>query len=412
MHMKIATIILSFFFVFVYASLLSAQCLQGDCLNGSGIFVYPNGNRFEGIWKGGKLQNGLLNYQNGDRYQGNFYNNERHGLGLYFYQSGNRYEGVFSNGDKVEGTFHYNNGNRYIGQFSDNMRNGLGTMYTNDGKTYNGYWRDNKYVDSIAADRNISGKTYALIVGVSDYAYIKDLTFAHLDAARFAEFLASEAGGALPSDRLTVLLNHNATAANIKRAMLALFTKATAMDRIIFYFSGHGSEGVFCPYDIYSSNGWVNALGHSQIKDIFRQSDAGTKLCLADACFSGSIRNAQVPTDGNTRQALQEEPITLDTLELQNGHKELRSGESRVAVLMSSRGGETSLEVGSLGQGVFSYFLIQGMKGQADSNYDHNLTFKELFTYLYRRVKMYTHGKQHPNLMCNDCLELPMFRLR
>ncbi|MDF1865388.1 MAG: hypothetical protein P1U70_11175 [Saprospiraceae bacterium] len=66
-----------------------------------------------------------------------------------------------------------------------------------------------------------SSQTRAVIVGISDFQNedIPDLRFAHKDAAAFAEYLKSPAGGSLDEDQLQILLNENATTAQIAAAL-------------------------------------------------------------------------------------------------------------------------------------------------------------------------------------------------
>ena len=166
-HLDDFRIRLLLFLLFVSASAGTAyaQCIAGDCQDGTGTFLFPGGNRYEGTWQDGHRVKGDLYYVNGDHYTGFFQDNERHGAGIYRYQSGNRFEGVFTNGDKVEGTFHYANGNRYEGQYRDNKKNGRGTMFLANGETLSGFWVDNEFrghPDYAAGDR----RTFAVIVGV------------------------------------------------------------------------------------------------------------------------------------------------------------------------------------------------------------------------------------------------------
>jgi hypothetical protein len=45
---------------------------------------------------------------------------------------------------------------------------------------------------------------------------------------------------------------------------------------------------------------------------------------------------------------------------------------------------------------VFTYYLLRGLKGEADANHDGVVTAGELFNYLQRSVREATDGKQNP----------------
>jgi hypothetical protein len=77
----------------------------------SGTATWPNGQRYVGEWKNGKVNGqGTLIYGEGpfkgDTYIGQFLNNDFNGQGIY---------------TKV-------NGERYVGEFKDNERSGQGTL--------------------------------------------------------------------------------------------------------------------------------------------------------------------------------------------------------------------------------------------------------------------------------------------
>ena len=102
----------------------------------------------------------------------------------------------------------------------------------------------NKGVSPIAnsQQQTATKNTYAVVVGISDYQDkdIPDLRFADKDAAAFAEFLRSEAGGKLDKDHLKVLLNQEATMAQFAIALDWLWENVREGDQAIIYFSGHG----------------------------------------------------------------------------------------------------------------------------------------------------------------------------
>jgi len=59
---------------------------------------------------------GVRNYENGDKYEGVFFNSKIHGKGIYTYANGDKYEGVFVNGKFTsKGSFTCSNGNRFTG---------------------------------------------------------------------------------------------------------------------------------------------------------------------------------------------------------------------------------------------------------------------------------------------------------
>lgn len=72
-----------------------------------------------------------------------------------------------------------------------------------------------------------------------------------------------------------------------------------------------------------------------------------------------------------------------------------------IAVMMSCQGDETSMEMGSLQQGLFTYYLIEGLGGKANRDGNMFITIQELYYYVYHKVqdKAASRGKkQTPEL--------------
>ncbi len=60
------------------------------------------------------------------------------------------------------------------------------------------------------------------------------------------------------------------------------------------------------------------------------------------------------------------------------------------------RAGEVSEERDDLGHGVFTYYLLQGLKGKADFNADGLITVDEAYSYVSTHVPSATGQNQHP----------------
>ncbi len=69
---------------------------------------------------------------------------------------------------------------------------------------------------------------------------------------------------------------------------------------------------------------------------------------------------------------------------------------SGTALIMSSKADETSLESAGLRQGVFSHFLIRGLKGEADKDKNKTVTVEELYEFVAQNVRDYTGNRQSP----------------
>ena len=76
--------------------------------------------------------------------------------------------------------------------------------------------------------------------------------------------------------------------------------------------------------------------------------------------------------------------------------------------MLSSKKDEYSLEDQGLRQGVFSHYLMRGLKGEANLNHDKIIDITELYNYVQGKVKKYTNGLQSPNISGNYDPKMPV----
>ena len=395
-----------------------AQCINGNCINGFGEKKYPDSSRFVGNFESGSKKNGTYFYPNGDVYKGSFEKNQRSGLAAYTHKNGEEFTGTFTNDKKAFGKFVFLNGDEYTGTFENSQPDGYGTIISKNGKKWEGQWNNGKRVwganistlaDSVSIDsignfdttarlnksfdliqqsKASAPRIFAVVVGVSDYEGVDyDLKYSDNDARLFYNHLRSALPNEMSAGKSVLLLNKNATRANIINAIQQVFSLSTENDFIIFYFSGHGSPGNFCPTDLNQQ-----LLSHDVVKTQFKNAKARYRLCVADACFSGSIgsqsQNSSVA--GSTQQ--------------------LR--DARIAVIMSSKPNQASIETSALNQGIFSYYFINGLKGSADLNNDSYVTMGELFLYTKNATVQKSNGTQVPVVYGKNLNMIPLTRLK
>ncbi|XP_005092118.1 uncharacterized protein LOC101861022 isoform X3 [Aplysia californica] len=128
----------------------TGQFLNGE-MHGHGIMNYKNGNIYEGQWYKNKKQGfGILRTGERSVYEGSFQSHCREGEGTQTYDS--TYKNL-SNGDRFEGFWVMDqrhghgelwcaDGSHYVGQFLSDLFNGEGTMTHASGIVYQGMWID------------------------------------------------------------------------------------------------------------------------------------------------------------------------------------------------------------------------------------------------------------------------------
>jgi hypothetical protein len=152
-------------------------CISGNCDNGYGVYVFDDGERYEGYWKNNKRNGqGTNNFANGGTYTGEWRDDLKHGYGTYTYPASSEYDNYqgFWTDDKMNGrgVLVYRNKQKYEGTFKDFVFEGEGTMYFPGGKVQAGIWRNQEYAGKsennygcISGDCNNGYGTYAFESG-------------------------------------------------------------------------------------------------------------------------------------------------------------------------------------------------------------------------------------------------------
>ena len=117
-----------------------------DQFNGEGILLSINGDFYKGDFTLGKIEgNGVYHsFQEKYNYFGEFKNNKFHGKGKIIYDDHTTYEGNFSEGYfEGEGNLLFVDGSYYKGSFEKNKFNGKGKFFFENGRKYFGDWKNN-----------------------------------------------------------------------------------------------------------------------------------------------------------------------------------------------------------------------------------------------------------------------------
>jgi uncharacterized caspase-like protein len=225
-----------------------------------------------------------------------------------------------------------------------------------------------------------------VVIGVSHYSDSQiNLAYAARDAESMRDFLQDPNGGGVPAANMKFLENEEATAANIRSALFTFLNNPGPDDLVIVYFAGHGTNDPKSPdnyyllgYDADPQNLGATAVRMRELQEAFANNLKANLVTLVDACHSGAIGNV-VPNVANVRWA------------------RAGFGEHR-ATLTASAVGETSAESETWGggHGVFTYYLLQGLKGAAGTRHRGQISVGELFDYVTAHVERETHGAQTP----------------
>lgn len=258
------------------------------------------------------------------------------------------------------------------------------------------------------------GRLFAVVIGISKYDQsglgISNLKYADQDARSFLAFLKSPAGGAVSDDSVALLLNEQATTKNIRHALFTFLTEAQPQDTVVIYIAGHGAPDPHDPRNLYlmTADTSPDDMGGTafpmwQMQDVYaRVLKARKVLTIADTCHSFGFSGVRAKDPGQSGS------------NLINQYLEHYAAKGERAVITASDISESSFEDAQWGNGhgVFTYFLLKGLNGEADKNHDGVVTAGELFSYLQRVVPQATNGKQNPRAQQGLASALPVSMLK
>ncbi len=229
-------------------------------------------------------------------------------------------------------------------------------------------------------------QSYALVIGIAHYANLPDsaqLRYPERDAESIYTTLISEQGGEFPANHVHMLTGPQASRANISHELEDwLPSVTTPSDRVVVYFAGHGfisgGKGYLAPYDIDLHDVPGTAIPMDSVGMLIGTKIKGKwKVLITDACHSGAITPETNPTQLNQ--------MLLDV-------------NQSIFSLTASRDREQSFESPDWGggHGIFTYYVVNGLAGAADSNGDGIVTADELAEYVHTNVRAATENRQNP----------------
>ncbi len=210
-----------------------------------------------------------------------------------------------------------------------------------------------------------AARTYVLVVGVSRYQNEdNNLQQTTKDAKAFKKVMEHT------TKDITILTSRYANHDNVIEKLRAISNRAQKGDKVIFYFSGHGTQGGIAAFD--------RIIWYHEITSLLARSSASEKYCFIDACHAGTINDSD------------QQPYDIDT------------ENAGIAFFVACRPDELSSENPYVGAGQFTQALLKGLRGKADADGNKQVTTLELFKFIYKDVLHSTRNmptQQHPQLI-------------
>jgi formylglycine-generating enzyme required for sulfatase activity len=228
---------------------------------------------------------------------------------------------------------------------------------------------------------------FALIIGNTEYTDtgLAQLTAPGKDVEDFVRVLNDQ--NVCAFDDVKVLLNQPEYI--VRRGIDIFFDQKKPDDLLILYFSGHGIRDELGTLYLAVKNTIRTRLRSTAIKsDYIReamdQSRSKRQVLILDCCNSGAYAQGTKAATGvsiGTKSAFEGTGY---------GHVVLTASDSMQFAW------EGDKVIGKTQNSLFTHFLIEGLKGEADHDGDGRITVDDLYDYAYEQVKLAT-PKQTPS---------------
>jgi hypothetical protein len=232
-------------------------------------------------------------------------------------------------------------------------------------------------LNPIAVRARPANNAVAIIIGIQDYRRVPKAEFANNDARMFYDYAIRGLG--VRPENIKILLDQDADDVGILNAFnswLPLKIRKDQSDVYIFY-SGHGmpsddgSNLYILPHGVDRQFLDRTAIKHSELIASLKAVSPKSVTMFMDACYSGQTRTGETLLTSAR-------PISIQS--------KASSYPANFNVISASAPDQLASSSPDLKHGMFSYFLMKGMEGEADENKDGNITMAEMQSYLKEYV--------------------------
>jgi hypothetical protein len=273
-------------------------------------------------------------------------------------------------------------------------------LNTNASTTMHGW-----YIDDVKVEQH-QPTFYALITGINDYPGTgSDLSYCINDASDIRASL-QQCPGWWGHSQITYLTDSAVNVGAIHAGIDQVKAAAGPGDCFIFFYSGHGTNEVGnAALAVWDGAGW-GFVTDSDMQSWMTGMPCPSTIIL-DTCFSGGMMGRSVIEGAKAKVytgAPGFDPYFDKGWIFHKGAKALDALDNLVG-LAACTGTELSWELQSLQNGVFTYYVTQGLGsgttiGPADTSGDGAISAEEAYNYASPLVTS-TVSSQHPQMVDN-----------
>lgn len=224
---------------------------------------------------------------------------------------------------------------------------------------------------------------YAIVIGIEQYRLkLPEADFAVSDATLVSKYLVNVLG--YPEENVVLLTNDKALQSDLSKYIEKwLPNNVEPGSNVFVYYSGHGApnpvtgDAYLVPYDGdpsfidetgYSLSRLYSALGRLRVRNV---------IVALDSCFSGAGGRSVIAKGARSLVAKMKMPLATHN----------------ITVLSASSETQISSTYDEMGHGLFTYFMLKGLKNEEVINQNGSLRIKELYNYIKPQVELIARKK-------------------
>ena len=221
----------------------------------------------------------------------------------------------------------------------------------------------------------------ALIIGLDQYENIARAPWAESDASVFFDYAQQSLG--IPADRIALITGDKSDRSGIYDSLDMWLPTMVEKGRsnVYVYFAGHGlatangEQAYLIPYDGNLESLRRTAISRKEVISVLKDLKAKSVTLFMDTCYSGTPKGGKGTLVADSRG--------LRIVKKDN----FSSLPKNFTIFSAASNQQTASSHPNLENGLFSYWMMRGLGGDADSNNDRKITNGELHKFINKNVK-------------------------
>jgi PBP1b-binding outer membrane lipoprotein LpoB len=245
-----------------------------------------------------------------------------------------------------------------------------------------------------ASSTKAKDHAYAVIVGVEEYRDLPKVDYARRDAEMVRAYLTKSLG--YREQNVVMLLNDRVTKSDLEARFEKWLPRQVGENKdaeVFVYYGGHGApdpntnQAFMVPYNGDPAYLETSAYPLARLYETLGKLPAKNITVVMDSCFSGAGGRSVIQKGARPMLIKVENPLMAS---------------QNMVVISAAAGNQISNAMPEKRHGLFTYYFLKGLQGEADANRDGGVDVEELYAYMKPRVETEArrmNAEQSPQLL-------------